>query len=73
MILMIQLWSVNYTLVARICKSNANDNFKRLQEVEFRSIKDAPSSLRKCLETETPLTMLKNPFHLQYSCHSHYI
>ena len=39
------------------------NNFNRLQEVEFHSIKDALSSLRKFLETESPLKMLKNAFH----------
>ena len=39
-------------------------NFKRLQEVEFQSIKDALSSLIQFLETESPLKMMKNAFYV---------
>ena len=34
-------------------------------------MKDALSSLRKYLETESPLKMLKNAFYLKYSSCSH--
>ena len=117
MALEIQFWSVNYTLVAKICKSKAKDktiavyigfkvnktfwitchtekhyfstlslvtlqlfiknrwhgwrasciwtvNFKWIQELEFYGIKGALPSLRKVLETESLLTMIKNDFHL---------
>ena len=46
-------------------------NFKRLQEVEFHSIKIALSCLRKSLETENSLKMLENAFHLKHSSRSH--
>ena len=46
-------------------------SFKRFQEVKFCSIKVALSSLRKSLETESLLKMLKNAFHLKYSSRSH--
>ena len=38
-------------------------NFKRLQEVEFHSIKGALSSLRQFLETESPLEIKKKAFY----------
>ena len=45
-------------------------NFKRLQEVEFHSIKVTLSSLRNFLETESPLKTPKNAFHLKCSSRS---
>ena len=38
-------------------------NFKQLQEVEFHSIKGAPSSLIQFLETGSPIKMMKNAFY----------
>ena len=40
-------------------------------EKSSRSIKVALSSLRIFLETESPLKILKNAFHLKYSSRSH--
>ena len=38
-------------------------NSKQLKEVEFHSIKDVLSSLRKVLATESPLKMMKKVFY----------
>ena len=41
-------------------------NFRRLQEVEFHSIKGTLSSMRQLLETEEPLKMMKNAFYFTF-------
>ena len=46
-------------------------NFKGHQEVELRSIKGAFWCLRKFLQTESPLIILKNASHLKYSSCTH--
>ena len=45
--------------------------FKWLEGVEFHSIKDALASLRKFVEGESPLKMVRNAFHLKYFSRSH--
>ena len=39
---------------------------KRLEKVEFHSVKDALSSLKQVLETESPFKMMKNAFYFTF-------